>query len=728
MNIWELQASDNIDALLSEEFSDSIGRDAVQGYNTDKQSRSEWEKRTENGVKLAVQIVENKNWPWEVSSNVKFPLVTIAALQFNARAYPALVKAPNIVKYRVTGADKDGQKAARAARISKHMSYQLTEEDENWEEDSDKMFVVLPIVGTAFKKTFFDSEAGHNVSKLVLPQNLIVNYYAKTIEDCERKTEFFNLSERKIRGRVLKRLFSDKELHQAITPPEKKVSDDRQGLVEPSQDNLRDRPLLEQHCYLDLDEDGYPEPYVVTVDQSSGKVLRIVSRFGDIETEQSVEIDKLTDQLKLLNIQIQAVMASVPPPQQGQEITQEALQAAQQAEQRVLQLQGQQQKIAEQIEKLEASNKKNPKILEIRTEEHYTKYGFIPSPDGGFYDLGLGSLLGPLNDSVNTLINQLIDSGTLNNGSHGFLGRGARIQGGKVEFKEPFEWLRVNSTGQSLKDSIVPLPINQPSPVLFNLLSLLINYSEKVSSVTETMTGGNPGQNTPAYNMSAMLEQGLQVFNAIFKREYRSFRRELRKNYLLNRKYLNPIDYFETLDGPAQVLQNDYSADPKDCIPATDPNAFSDTEGLTKVTFLAERAKMVPGYNPVSVERRMLEAMDIPDVQEVYPLDDQGNPAIKPPKNPEIELKIAEEQRRTLEAQSRMEKDKALAQSKMDVDESVVILNQQKAGAIDDKTAIDKFNAVTERMKARMQGLQVAFDSSERLNERDRKDKSGTDN
>lgn len=45
----------------------------------------------------------------------------------------------------------------------------------------------------------------------------------------------------------------------------------------------------------------------------------------------------------------------------------------------------------------------------------YTKFGFVPNPDGGFYDIGFGVLLGPLNESVNTLINQLIDAGTLNN-------------------------------------------------------------------------------------------------------------------------------------------------------------------------------------------------------------------------------------------------------------------------------------------------------------------------
>lgn len=78
----------------------------------------------------------------------------------------------------------------------------------------------------------------------------------------------------------------------------------------------------------------------------------------------------------------------------------------------------------EQVEELAAQQ---PKVVRIKPVEYYTKYSFIPSPDGGFYDLGFGALLGPVNDSVNTLINQLIDAGSLQNGSMGFIGKGARL-------------------------------------------------------------------------------------------------------------------------------------------------------------------------------------------------------------------------------------------------------------------------------------------------------------
>lgn len=726
LTIWDLQKADNIEPLLSPERSAEIGRDVVQGYETDKNSRKEWEERMEGAIKLALQMTETKNYPWQNASNVKFPLITIAALQFSARAYPALVKAPDLVKYRVNGEDKDGQKAARAGRIGRHMSYQLTEQDENWEEDFDKALLALPILGTIFKKSFFDASSGYNCSKLVLPQNLVVNYYARTIEDCERKTECFELFDREIKQRALKGIYSEKELFVAASTATPKLTDKRQGITPPPNDKTRPRELLEQHNYLDLDEDGYPEPYVVTVDKTSKKVLRIVSRFARVETEQSVAIEKLTDQQKAIKTQIEQMVASVPLPT-GEPTPPQAIAALRLIEGQVQELGNQARILQAQIDTLKADNQANPKVLCIDPEEHFTKYGFIPSPDGGFYDLGMGALLGPLNDSVNTLINQLIDAGTLQNLSSGFIGKGAQIKGGKLSFT-PGEWKRVNVAGQTLRDSIVPLPVAPPSAVLFQLLSLLVSYAERVASVNDAMSGSNPGQNTPALSYHTMLEQGLQVFNGIFKRLYRAFRRELKKLYVLNRVYLNPIEYFETMDGPAQVLQNDYSGDVRDIFPATDPNAFSNMENLMKATFLGERSKLSPGYNLPAVERRLLEAMNIPDVQEIYPVDDKGNPVIQPAPNPELQLQAAEEQRKTLESKARIEINTAEAASKMDVDRSTVLLNMTKAGQMQADVAIAEFDAITNRMKVRQDGLSKILEVEDNERDRQAKAKQGSGN
>jgi len=82
------------------------------------------------------------------------------------------------------------------------MSYQVLEEMENWEEDMDKLCVILPIVGSVFKKTYFSPTLGHNISELIYPKDLVVNYWTKDLETASRKTHVLELSENDIYERV----------------------------------------------------------------------------------------------------------------------------------------------------------------------------------------------------------------------------------------------------------------------------------------------------------------------------------------------------------------------------------------------------------------------------------------------------------------------------------------------------------------------------------------------
>ena len=704
LKLKDIQDSENVNELLKDKDSEIVGLQVTRGYEADKSSRQRWETKMEDATKLALQVSEEKTYPWPNAANVKFPLITIASMQFAARSYPALVKAPDLVKFRVQGAD-DGTKASRAHRISSHMSYQLLEEDEGWEEHQDKLLLALPILGCAFKKSYYDKVKGHNCSTLVLPKDLVVNYYARSME-CERKTEVFQLSPREIKERQLRGVYSDVEFTgYDIEQPED--SHRRQGIAPPADDSDRPRTLLESHCFIDLDGDGYKEPYVVTIDKNTSKVLRIVHRFGEITTEQSIKISEIQKRMKAY------VEGLNPNPQTVQE------------EQALI--------IAEStVERMQAEvdmlTQQKPKVLKIKPIEHYTKYSFIPSPDGGFYDLGFGALLGPLNDSVNTLINQLIDSGSLANGSSGFIGKGARIKGGKVRFS-PNEWKRVSVAGSTLRDSLVPLPVTAPSPVLFNLLSLLINYSERVGSVTDAMSG----QNTPAYNMSQMLEQGLQVFNGVFKRVYRSMRNEFRKLYNLNAIYLDEESYFSYQDSDSAILRTDYTGDSKDLMPAADPSAFSNKEKMEKASMILERSRMSPGYNPIEVERRFLEAADIPDVNQIFPLQQnqetgQMEYVFAPQPDPELEIKKADMERRTIEGKARAETQAAVAEAKIMESEANIIIKMRELDIKEDANEIKKLEIILRELQDKRKALTEIekLDSQEKIASEQQPSNEGT--
>lgn len=526
----------NIAEKLDKEKLHTIGANALEGFTLDKQSRMEWEKQTEEWTRLATQVRENKTFPWANASNVKYPLLTTASMQFAARAYPSLVPSDGkVVKSKVIGKDLDGQKYELADRVSTYMSYQLMHEMQDWEEGMDKLLIMLPVVGTVFKKTYWDSVRKQVASDLVLPKNLVINYWARSIKDAERVSQIIEMSPRILKERQLNGTFLDVDLGSAPTP------EGKQGA--PAYDETTPFTIIEQHTYLDLDDDDYPEPYVVTFHLESGKVLRIAARF---------DIDKII------------------------------------------------------------TNDKG-KIVKIEPIEYFTKFGFIPNPDGSFYDLGFGVLLGPINESVNTLINQLLDSGTLNILQSGFLGKGLKLRMGEIKFT-PGEWKAVNSTGDDLKKQIVPLPSKEPSNVLFQLMGSLITSGKELASVAEIFVGKMPGQNTPATTTMATIEQGMKVFTAVYKRIYRSLEEEFIKLFNLNATYLNPQTYQEILGitvGPQDFNQENY----KIC-PGADPTAVSQTEKLLKAQGLMELLNLGI-LDPVKVGLRVLEAQEQPNYQDL---------------------------------------------------------------------------------------------------------------
>ena len=571
MKIDKILNSVNIAEELDDHQKHKIGKSVVDGFETDLASRKPWEKDLESWTKLALQIADTKTFPWTGAANIKYPLLATAAMQFAARAYLTLVPSNGkIVKCRVVGADPTGEKSARADRISTHMSYQLLEQMDGWEEDMDKLLISLPIAGTVFKKTYWDAAKQQNCSKLVLPKNLVVNYYARCIEDAERISEVILMSPRKVKERQNEGIFLD--THLPRPSGENILESDRVNIafqLEADDDKTTDYTLIEQHCFLDLDEDGYAEPYIVTVEYGSARVLRIVPRFSDKDV--------------LVN--------------------------------------------------------EKGKVVKIEPVQYYTKYDFIPNPDGGFYSIGFGRLLGPLNESSNTIINQLVDAGSLSNLQSGFIGKGLRIKMGEAKFS-PGEWKAVNATGDDIKKQIFPLPVRDPSPVLFNLLDLLLKSGKELASVAEIFVGKMPGQNTPATTTMATIEQGMKVFTAVYKRVYRSLAKEFQKLYVLNREYMNPQEYVEVLDEP--VEQEDYMGSENDVIPAADPTAVSNQEKQAKVQALLQILQLGT-INPMAVTELYLEAFEIPNPEKYI---NQPQPQGPSPEQQQMEAKMQLEQQK----------------------------------------------------------------------------------
>jgi len=276
----------NIADDLDQDTLEKIATRVVEDYNTDLDSRAEWDRTMKDIMSYAKLTAEKKTFHGEPVSNVKYPIITNAAIQFAARSYPEVIKGTDVVKAKVVGEDPDGQKAERGKRLCEHMSHQLLNEMTDWEEGVDQMLFTLPVVGCAFKKTYYDINEQQAVSEMVFPDVLVVSYYTKSLEKANRITHIIELTKNEIVERIRSGMFLDFDIDELGFPD----TDDKS-----SYDADSPHTFYEQHRWYDIDDDGYQEPYIVTVHKTTEKIVRIVARFelAGIKTNDKGEIIRI---------------------------------------------------------------------------------------------------------------------------------------------------------------------------------------------------------------------------------------------------------------------------------------------------------------------------------------------------------------------------------------------------------------------------------------------------
>jgi chaperonin GroES len=570
----------NIARDLDDETLSKIGERVFREYQIDEDSRADWKQKTQEAMDLALQVAKEKAFPWPKAANIIYPLVTTAAMQFAARAYPAIVNGRNVVRGVVIGSDDGtpaidpltgqpriqadpqgnpmpvwaiapGEKQMRADSLGEHMSWQLLDEMPEWEPETDQLLHLLPIVGCVFRKSYFDPAKARNCSTMVSPMKFVVNYHAKSMETMPRGTEELQFYPNEIEEMQRSGLWLAPKMPYGI-------AENANG------DNDAPHDFLEQHRCWDLDDDGYAEPYIVTIHKATRHVCRVVARFD----EEGIKLNRKGE------------------------------------------------------------------IAKIEPINYYTKYDFIPNPDGGIYSLGFGQLLRPINEGINTTLNQLIDAGTLQNTGGGFIGKGLSMNAGAIRFQLG-EYKTVNVTGGTLRDNIVPMDFKGPSPILFELLGFLVGAGKEIAAIKDVLSGEQQNANVPATTTLALIEQGLKVFTAIYKRVHRSLKAEYAKLYRLNRVYGDEQSQYKVGDTWKTVLKQDYIQG-SGVEPVSDPTMVSDMQKMGRAQFLLTFAND-PYCDGKEIRMRAFKAADIEQPEKIV-RDPSPNPEVAA-KGMELEIK-----------------------------------------------------------------------------------------
>ena len=269
----------NLAEYLGDDELSDIAERVIEGFEADKDSRSEWDETLTRGLDLLGLKFEETGTAFDGSCAATHPLIIESAVKFQSKASQEILPANGPVRTQIIG-DPDSQIVQQSNRVRRFMNYELTEMMPEYFDEMERMLFHLPIVGSAIVKMYYDGGLERPTAEHIPIDQFYVNYSATDLRRADRYTHIIYKSPVDIRRDIAAGMYRDVE--DLSDSPDSGRSDNEisskiDEIMGLSGNNSEDPEytLLEQHVYLELEDDDMPYPYIVTVEESSRQVLSL---------------------------------------------------------------------------------------------------------------------------------------------------------------------------------------------------------------------------------------------------------------------------------------------------------------------------------------------------------------------------------------------------------------------------------------------------------------------
>jgi len=361
----EVDFNANLAEHLDERDLDNLANELIGAFESDKDSRGDWERTYIEGLDNLGLKIEERTEPWSGACGVYHPLLSEAVIRFQSQAISEILPASGPVRTNIVGKMTE-EKEKQSRRVENYMNYLLTDIMTEYRNEVERMLFSLPLAGSAFKKIYWDITMQRPCSMFIPAEDFVVSYGASDLRTATRATHVMRMTLNDIMKLQHADFYRDVELPQSSYAVSDKVKEKYGELTGDSPNYEYEmntyskdgvHTLLEMHVDLDLKgfedseegkETGIALPYVVTLDKGSGTVLSIRRNYMPDDPQKM-------------------------------------------------------------------------------RRQHFVHYQYMPGL--GFYGFGLIHMVGGLAKSATSLLRQLVDAGTLSNLPGGLKTRGLRIKG-----------------------------------------------------------------------------------------------------------------------------------------------------------------------------------------------------------------------------------------------------------------------------------------------------------
>jgi len=525
----------NLAETLDDRELSKIATEYLELLDHDKQARKERDEQYAEGLNRTGM---GKNAPggadFQGASKVVHPMLTEVCVDFNSRAIKELMPASGPVKTEIVG-KTTRKRVAKADRKAALLNWQLTTQVKGFRAELEQLLTQLPLGGAQYVKLRWNEARNRPVFEFVPIDHILLPYAATNFYTAGRQTHMRFVTEQEFAEDVASGFYLDVDLpspSQLISETESgKANDKIEGREESPYNEDGLRVVYEIACTLDLEEEYGPAPYLLSIDETSQRVVGLYRNWREDDD------------------------------------TLEAL-------------------------------------------DHIVEFPFVPWR--GAYPIGIVQMIGGLNSAATGALRALLDSAHISN-MPGLVKMGKGGRPGQSLTVSPTEILEMDGGPgvDDIRKLLMPMPFNQPSATLFQLLGFLVDAGRDVIRTTFDDFSDN-NQNVPVGTTLAKIEQGMVVFSAIHARLHDAMARLLMVLHRLNGMYLDE-ERLEKEAGEKLATRADFNG-PLDVRPVSDPNIFSEAQRFAQMQAVAQRAQLVPQlYNAREVEERILETLKIPD-------------------------------------------------------------------------------------------------------------------
>jgi hypothetical protein len=273
----------NLAEEIDEDELSKISSDIMEMVEADISSRKDWTEMFVKGLEVLGMKYEERTEPWAGACGVFSTVLTEAAVRFQSETILETFPAQGPVKTQIIGNDTP-QKEKAAERVRDDMNYRLTEEMPEYRPEHERMLFNLGLIGSAFKKVYFDMALGRQTSIYIPAEDVIIPYGASGARTAERVTHIMRKTKNDIKKLQASGFYRDIDLGDPVevfTDVEKKKADE-QGYSITTDDRYQVYEVQIDYVMPGYDEeDGVAYPYIVTIDRGTTEVLSIYRNYEE---------------------------------------------------------------------------------------------------------------------------------------------------------------------------------------------------------------------------------------------------------------------------------------------------------------------------------------------------------------------------------------------------------------------------------------------------------------